>query len=75
MLSGAKWPPMPGRYFPGGAPPMLFTQGSADTINPPSASLQLYRADGADARYYLDLALCLCARSADVFSFPPGGAA
>ncbi len=55
VLSGAEWPPMPGRYFPGGAPPMLFTQGSADAINPPWASLQLYRADGADARYYLDL--------------------
>jgi hypothetical protein len=34
---------------------MLFTQGSADTINPPWMSMQLYRADGADARYYLDL--------------------
>jgi dienelactone hydrolase len=55
VLSGAEWPPMPGRYFPGGAPPMLFTQGSADTINPPWTSLQLYRADSADARYYLDL--------------------
>jgi dienelactone hydrolase len=55
VMSGAEWPPMPGRYFPGGAPPMLFTQGSADTINPPWMSLQLYRADGADARYYLDL--------------------
>jgi dienelactone hydrolase len=55
VLSGAEWQPMPGRYFPGGAPPMLFTQGSADTINPPWTSLQLYRADGASARYYLDL--------------------
>ena len=55
VLSGAEWPPMPGRYFPGGAPPMLFTQGSADTVNPPWASLQLYRADSAAARYYLDL--------------------
>jgi len=55
VLSGAEWPPMPGRYFPGGAPPMLFTQGSADAINPPWASLQLYRADDAGARYYLDL--------------------
>jgi predicted dienelactone hydrolase len=55
VLSGAKWPPMPGRYFPAGVPPMLFTQGSADTINPPWMSLQLYRADGAGARYYLDL--------------------
>ena len=55
VLSGAEWPPMPGRYFPGGAPPMLFTQGSADTINPPWMSLQLYRADADGARYYLDL--------------------
>ena len=55
VLSGAEWPPMPGRYFPGGAPPMLVAQGSADTINPPWMSLQLYHADGAGARYYLDL--------------------
>ena len=55
VLSGAEWPPMPGRYFPGGEPPMLFTQGSADTINPPWMSLQLYRADADGARYYLDL--------------------
>jgi len=49
---------MPGRYFPAGVsgpPPMLFVQGSADTINPPWTSLQLYRADGAQDRYYLDL--------------------
>jgi len=55
VLSGAEWPAMPGRYFPGGAPPMLFVQGSADTINPPWMSLQLYRADSSGARYYLDL--------------------
>jgi hypothetical protein len=46
---------MPGQYFPQGAPPMLFVQGSADTINPPWTSLQLYRVDHARARYYLDL--------------------
>jgi predicted dienelactone hydrolase len=55
VLSGAEWPPMPGRYFPGRAPPMLFAQGSADTVNPPWMSLQLYRADADGARYYLDL--------------------
>ncbi|HLK74188.1 MAG TPA: hypothetical protein VKU77_11145 [Streptosporangiaceae bacterium] len=55
VLSGAEWPPMPGRYFPGAAPPMLFVQGSADTINPPWTSVQLYRADRAGSRYYLDL--------------------
>jgi hypothetical protein len=55
VLSGAEWPPMPGRYFPGGAPPMLFVQGSADTINPPWTSVQLYTADTDSTRYYLDL--------------------
>ena len=55
VLSGAEWPPMPGRYFPYGAPPMMFVQGTADTINPPWTSLQLYGADRASARYYLEL--------------------
>jgi Cutinase len=55
MLSGAEWPPMPGRYFAAGAPPMLFAQGSADTVNPPWTSRQLYEDDGNAARYYLDL--------------------
>jgi dienelactone hydrolase len=55
VLSGAEWPPMPGRYFPDVPPPMLFVQGSADTINPPWTSVQLYRSDQAQARYYLDL--------------------
>ncbi len=54
VLSGAEWP-MPGRYFTGPAPPALFVQGDADTINPPWLSLQLYRADDDGARYYLDL--------------------
>ncbi|MGH3254800.1 MAG: alpha/beta hydrolase family protein [Streptosporangiaceae bacterium] len=55
VLSGQEWPPMPGRYFGNPAPPMLFVQGTADTINAPWTSLQLYRADQARARYYLDL--------------------
>jgi dienelactone hydrolase len=55
VLSGAEWPPMPGRYFAHAAPPMLFVQGNADTINPPSASVQLYGTDGAGTRYYLNL--------------------
>lgn len=55
VLSGAEWPPMPGSYFTRGAPPMLFVQGSADPINPPWTSVQLYSADQNDARYYLDL--------------------
>ena len=55
VLSGAEWPPMPGRYFAHGAPPMLFVQGSADTINPPLASKELYEADLTGTRYYLGL--------------------
>jgi len=57
VLSGAEWPPMPGRYFPRGrrTPPMLFVQGSSDVINPPWTSVQLYRTDRSRARYYLDL--------------------
>ncbi len=55
VLSGAEWPAMPGRYFPAGTPPILFTQGNADTINPPSASVLMYGADQAGTRYYLNL--------------------
>jgi predicted dienelactone hydrolase len=55
VLSGAAWPQMPGQYFTQGAPPMLFTQGSADPTNPPSASVQLYRSDVGGTRYYLNL--------------------
>jgi dienelactone hydrolase len=55
VLSGAEWPAMPGRYFAGRTPPMLFVQGSADTINPPWTSVQLYTADRSSDRFYLDL--------------------
>ena len=55
VLSGAEWAPMPGRYFSRRPAPMLFTQGSADTINLPVCSVQMYRADPAHDRYYLDL--------------------
>jgi dienelactone hydrolase len=55
VLSGAEWPAMPGQYFAKSAPPILFTQGNADNVNPPSASIALYRGDGAGLRYYLNL--------------------
>jgi fermentation-respiration switch protein FrsA (DUF1100 family) len=59
VLSGAAMstitPAFPGTYFSHDAPPMLFVQGSADTVNPPSASRYLYSADEAGPRYYLDL--------------------
>lgn len=55
ILAGAEWPPLGGQYFPPGTPPMLFVQGTDDTWNPPSASLQLYLADATGVRYYLEL--------------------
>jgi hypothetical protein len=55
VLSGAEWAAMPGRYFSHAAPPVLFTQGSADTVNPPWTSRQLYQAGHGKARHYLDL--------------------
>jgi len=55
VLSGAEWPAMPGQYFTAAAPPMLFTQGNADTINPPPASLLLYGSDRSGVRYYLNI--------------------
>jgi dienelactone hydrolase len=55
VLAGAEWPPLGGRYFSAAAPAMLFVQGSADPINPPWASLQLYQADRTGLRYYLDV--------------------
>jgi hypothetical protein len=54
VLSGAEWPAMPGKYFARTPPPMLFVQGSADVINPPWTSVQLYQSDRG-IRYYLDL--------------------
>ena len=55
VLAGAEWPAFTGRWFSRPAPPMLFVQGTADTWNFPSASMQLYQADSAGPRYYLDL--------------------
>jgi dipeptidyl aminopeptidase/acylaminoacyl peptidase len=55
VLAGAEYPGFTGRWFAAPTPPMLFVQGSADGINPPSASLQLYQADTIGTRYYLDL--------------------
>jgi hypothetical protein len=55
VLSGAQWSPMAGRSFAGHTPATLIVQGSADKISSPGASLRLYRAGRAAARYYLDL--------------------
>jgi predicted dienelactone hydrolase len=56
VLAGAEWPAFSGRWFSAPTAPMLFVQGTADAINPPAASLQLYQADQTGARYYLQLA-------------------
>lgn len=55
VLSGAEWPAFAGHWFSAPTPPMLFVQGTADTINPPAASMQLYAADNTGDRYYLQL--------------------
>ncbi|HUC57438.1 MAG TPA: hypothetical protein VMA95_08555 [Streptosporangiaceae bacterium] len=53
--SGDEWPPMAGQYFTRPTVPVLFSQGSADVINPPGCSVTMYLADRSPARYYLDL--------------------
>lgn len=55
VLSGAEWPAMHGTYFSAAPPPMLFVQGSADPINWPACSVQMYQADRSQNRYYLDV--------------------
>jgi len=55
VLSGAEWPAFAGHWFSAPTAPMLFVQGTADVINPPAASMQLYQADRTGIRYYLQL--------------------
>ena len=55
VLSGAQWPPMPGRFFTRRPVPMLFAQGSADIVNLPGCSTAMYHADPARDRFYLNL--------------------
>jgi fermentation-respiration switch protein FrsA (DUF1100 family) len=42
ILSGAKIPGVGGFTFPPGSPPLLATQGTADTINPPDFTYSFY---------------------------------
>jgi pimeloyl-ACP methyl ester carboxylesterase len=55
VLAGAEWRPMAGSYFTRATPPILFVQGDADNINPPAASIVMYRHDTTGPRFYLDL--------------------
>jgi len=55
ILSGAELAGFGGSYFAGGSVPLLAVQGSADTVNVPACSVELY--DQAPApKYYLDVA-------------------
>jgi len=51
ILSGAEIPGVPGFDFPPPSPPLLATQGTADTINPPSLTTTFF--DAAPAPKYL----------------------
>jgi dienelactone hydrolase len=44
ILSGAEMPGVSGFTFPVGSPPLLATQGNADTINPPSLTREFFQA-------------------------------
>jgi predicted dienelactone hydrolase len=54
VLSGAELAAFGGSYFTGPQVPLLVVQGTADTINPPGCSVQIYDAAAAP-KSYLDL--------------------
>ncbi|HLI61431.1 MAG TPA: hypothetical protein VKV21_17375 [Solirubrobacteraceae bacterium] len=54
ILSGAELSAFGGRYFAAGHVPLLVTQGTADTINAPACSAQIYD-EAPQPKYYLDM--------------------
>lgn len=54
ILSGAEIPTASGFAFPQGGPPLLTTQGTADTVNPPSATSMFFEA-AQPPKYLLNL--------------------
>ena len=54
ILSGAELPGVEGFAFAPGEPPLLATQGTADTVNPPSATNAFYEA-ASPPKYLLSL--------------------
>jgi dienelactone hydrolase len=54
ILSGAEIPGTEGFTFPSGGPPLLATQGTADTVNPPSATSAFFSA-AQRPKYLLNL--------------------
>jgi alpha-beta hydrolase superfamily lysophospholipase len=54
ILSGAEFEGFGGAYYAAGSVPLLVVQGTADTINPPGCSVELYD-QAPRPKYYLDL--------------------
>ena len=54
ILSGGEIPGTNGFSFPPGGPPLLATQGTADTINPPSATAEFFES-ARRPKYLLNL--------------------
>lgn len=54
VLSGAELSSFGGAYFTGPQVPLLVVQGSADTVNVPACSSQIYN-EAKGTKYYLDL--------------------
>jgi len=54
ILSGAELAAFGNTYYAQGSVPLLVVQGTADTINPPPCSIQLYNA-APSPKYYLSL--------------------
>ncbi len=55
VMAGSELASYPGRYFSGKTPPILFIQGSADRVNDPQDSLEMYEEDNQGPKWYLDL--------------------
>jgi len=55
VMAGAELASLGGRYFSQPTPPMLFVQGSADTVNPPRDTEVAFGADDSGPRWLLDL--------------------
>jgi predicted dienelactone hydrolase len=54
ILSGAELEAFGGTYYTAGSVPLLVVQGSADTINPPGCSIELYD-QAPRPKFYLEL--------------------
>ncbi len=55
VLAGAELSSFGGSYFPAGSPPTLFVQGTADTVNLPADTRQLYHGDRAGTKALLEV--------------------